>query len=408
MLWRRNGKPVASVEGKTDQAVHSQCYANSTPPQKAIANLRAFASPQTNWYKCPLTRRAAVLILLFADLKGDLRVVLTIRSAGLKNCTFDPAPRTTRSTSLPRDARGRYRATRTSHTDVATPDAGQAALPGGKADTLSESPFTIARREAHEEIGLPTTSSALPPGYTLEHLTELPANLAMTELGVRPCVAYLRTPQPSPANKNPDASRDILPKLDRREVAAVFTAPFYNFLREKDLDPAEGKRVGGEWYKGSWHSWHESAWRMHQFFVPVSPETVFLADKQKRREDTPTAGSGSESGGKQDPSAAAKPTGKSSSRSSSSLKPPLPRSFYSTSNDALAQPRYRVFGMTARILVDCARVAYGEEPEYEHNSHFGDEEMIDRLLKIGRLGEKRREGEVLTREVMMEAAKAKI
>jgi hypothetical protein len=56
--------------------------------QKAIANLRAFASPQTNWYKCPLTRRAAVLILLFADRKGDLRVVLTIRSAGLRNCTL--------------------------------------------------------------------------------------------------------------------------------------------------------------------------------------------------------------------------------------------------------------------------------------------------------------------------------
>ena len=227
----------------------------------------------------------------------------------------------------------------------------------------------------------------------------------MTELGVRPCVAYLRTPQPSAANKNPDASRDILPKLDRREVAAVFTAPFYNFLREKDLDPEEGRRAGGEWYKGSWHSWHESAWRMHQFFVPVSPETVFLADAQKRRPSEPP---------KQDAASSAKPaTGQITSKgksaaSSASLQPPLPRSFYSIAGDALAQPRYRVFGMTARILVDCARVAYGEEPEYEHNSHFGDEEMIERLLRIGRLGEKRKEGEVLTREVMMEAKRAKM
>jgi hypothetical protein len=59
--------------------------------------------------------------------------------------------------------------------------------------------------------------------------------------------------------------------------------------------------------------------------------------------------------------------------------------------------------MTARILVDAARVAYGEEPEFEHNSHFGDEEMIARLLKAGRLSEVRRKGEELTSEVMSEA-----
>lgn len=58
--------------------------------------------------------------------------------------------------------------------------------------------------------------------------------------------------------------------------------------------------------------------------------------------------------------------------------------------------------------MDCARVAYGEEPEYEHNSHFGDEEMMERLLKIGRLSPIRKEGEVLTRDVMMKAAKARM
>ena len=64
--------------------------------------------------------------------------------------------------------------------------------------------------------------------------------------------------------------------------------------------------------------------------------------------------------------------------------------------------------MTARILVDCARVAYGEEPEYEHNSHFGDEDMIARLIKIGRLSGVRKEGDMLTREMMQKAAKANI
>ena len=136
-----------------------------------------------------------------------------------------------------------------------------------------------ARREAFEEIGLPMSDHQLPPGYTVEHLTELPSQLAMTELGVRPCVAYLKTPPPSARNQNPDAARDILPKLDAREVAAVFTAPFRNFLMERDIDPEIREKVPGEWYKGSWHSWHETAWRMHQFFVPVTRQTVFLAKK---------------------------------------------------------------------------------------------------------------------------------
>lgn len=67
--------------------------------------------------------------------------------------------------------------------------------------------------------------------------------------------------------------------------------------------------------------------------------------------------------------------------------------------------RYRVFGMTARILVDAARVAYAQEPQFEHNSHFGDEEMIQRLVKIGRMGAVRKKGEELTRDVLRKAAR---
>ena len=312
-----------------------------------------------------------MLILLFADRKGDLRVVLTIRSAGLK--------------SYP----------------------GQAALPGGKADTLHETPFMTARREAFEEIGLPMSDHKLPAGYEVEHLTELPANLAMTELGVRPCVAFLKTPSPSPRNENPDVARDILPKLDAKEVAAVFTAPFYNLLREKDVDIETRGTVPGEWYKGSWHSWHETAWRMHQFFVPVTPSTVFLATTKpppRRAAEQPVRSTGASLSA----SAQAKQPPPPGSPARSSLTPPLPRSFYATNSDTLQQPRYRVFGMTARILVDCARVAYGEEPEYEHNSHFGDEDMIDRLLKIGRLNPTRKKEDILTRDVMIEAGKVKL
>ena len=87
-----------------------------------------------------------------------------------------------------------------------------------------------------------------------------------------------------------------------------------------------------------------------------------------------------------------------------------PRTGQSHTNTLEAQeqgqvPRYRVFGMTARILVDAARVAYQQEPEFEHNSHFGDEAMIAKLRRLGRLGAVRKHSDELTRETMEKAAK---
>lgn len=54
--------------------------------QAAVERLRAYVPPPTNYDSVPLTRRAAVLILLFADQQGELRVVLTIRSKTLSSC----------------------------------------------------------------------------------------------------------------------------------------------------------------------------------------------------------------------------------------------------------------------------------------------------------------------------------
>jgi hypothetical protein len=52
----------------------------------AIARLRAYKPPPFSvWDRLPLSRRAAVLVLLFADRRGDLRVVLTMRAATLRN-----------------------------------------------------------------------------------------------------------------------------------------------------------------------------------------------------------------------------------------------------------------------------------------------------------------------------------
>ncbi|RAL12301.1 NUDIX hydrolase [Aspergillus homomorphus CBS 101889] len=294
--------------------------------QTAIDRLRNYTPPPTSYEQVPLSRRAAVLVLLYADRTGELRVVLTMRAKTLSSY------------------------------------AGQAALPGGRADTLSETPFQTARREAHEEIGLPQTDSEFPRPFRVEHLCELPANLARTELVVRPCVALLHSYDET-TGENADPEVSLIPRLDAREVAAVFTASFRDFLRMKqDTD--------SEWYRGAWTEWHESRWRMHQFFVPVRPEEVV-----KPRPET------------------------------QERKQVLGQLENLEKAASAGVARYRVWGMTARIMVDVARVAYALEPEFEHNSHFGDEAMISRLRLMGRLSAVRRKGDQLTSEDMKLAAK---
>ncbi|KAL2860781.1 NUDIX hydrolase, partial [Aspergillus lucknowensis] len=177
--------------------------------RNAIDRLRAYKPPPTSYDLVPVSRRAAVLVLLYADSKGDLRVVLTIRASTLSSY------------------------------------AGQAALPGGKADSAAETPFETARREANEEIGLPGISTPLPAPFAVEHLCEIPSSLARTELVVRPCVALLHTYDEA-TGRNADPEVSLIPRLDAREVAAVFTAPFGDFLNRLG-DPEAGDP--GEWYQ---------------------------------------------------------------------------------------------------------------------------------------------------------------
>lgn len=256
----------------------------------------------------------------------------------------------------------------------------------GKADDLSETPFETARREAYEEIGLPLNDTKLPPPYRVEHLTELPSSLAKTELGVRPCIAFLSptrhasTTTTSTATTVPDVETSLIPRLDAKEVSAVFSAPFHHFLLSSlahtstsaSSNAATSDTTGpgveaagfpAEWYRGSWTDWHESRWRMHNFYVACDPQTVVMPKGKGEVEEE---------------------------------------------EERTVPETFRVFGMTARILVDAARVAYGEEPQFEHNSHFGDEDMIGRLIKVGRLGEERKPGDELTKEDMKRAANAKM
>ena len=273
--------------------------------QEAIARLRRYAPPATSWNHFASSRRAAVLILLFADPAGALRVVLTVRSKSLRSYS------------------------------------GQSALPGGKCDD-EETAFVTARREASEEIGLPIQDSHLPPPFKIEPLCELPPHLALTELVVRPCVAFLHSHDES-TDQDANTADVLIPRVDAKEVAAVFSAPFKNFLFSKD-DPSEVNLPGepSDWYRGFWTEWNSSNWPMHNFYVPTTNQSVILPKREAQA--SPAA------------------------------------------NDMLRAERYRVFGMTARILVDTARIAYNQDPQFEHTIWLGDEDMINRLDKIGRLG----------------------
>ncbi|CAJ2501092.1 Uu.00g039450.m01.CDS01 [Anthostomella pinea] len=293
----------------------------------AIARLRAYRPPPfPTWDRLPVTRRAAVLILLFADRRGDLRVVITMRAASLRSFS------------------------------------GHAAFPGGKADSLQESPYQIARREAWEEIGLPQDDARIPKPFRIEPLCCLPCSLAKTELAVRPCVAFLHSDD-TPGRPKAMVDESMIPRLDAKEVAAVFSAPFHNFLRARDEQLERQSLPDGHWYDGRWLHWQDSPWRVHNFHVPVNNQKV--------------------------------------------TKPKVRAGGQAALADVLEEEeetvqRFLVWGMTGRMLVDAARIAYGEEPEFEHNDHYGDESLILKLEEGGRLPEKQK------KEVGLDATKEEV
>ena len=161
-----------------------------------------------------------------------------------------------------------------------------------------------------------------------------------------------------------------MPRMDPKEVAAVFTAPFHNFLRQADevlpgQEDARSSLPDGDWYDGEWLNWHETPWRIHNFYVPVNNQRI----AKPRVRDGGLAALSEEEEAEEE-----------------------------------SIGRYKVWGMTARILVDAATVAYGERPEFEHNAHFGDEKLIEVLEKMGRLTAKKKAGSVITEKDVAEAA----
>ena len=151
----------------------------------------------------------------------------------------------------------------------------------------------------------------------------MPTSLARTHVAARPCVAFLSTgPQPTDV----DVESSLIPRLNAKEVAAVFTAPLYRFVRMGD-DASRAK--DGIRHEASWINIEGGRWRAHRFFVP--------------RKDAPAGD----------------------------------------------EKEFMVWGMTARILVDVARLAYGIAPDFEHVEQMGEEILMERMMQAGKMKEKK-------------------
>ncbi|KAA1127231.1 hypothetical protein PGTUg99_032218 [Puccinia graminis f. sp. tritici] len=127
----------------------------------------------------PKTRRAAVMVGLFASRHGHLNVLLTRRSKTMR--TY----------------------------------AGETALPGGKMEPQDLSLEETARREAHEECGITLNR------HKVRKLTTLAPFLSRGNLIVTPVVFFI-------------ADQTLMPRLNAKEVDVLFSHPLENFLTGND------------------------------------------------------------------------------------------------------------------------------------------------------------------------------
>jgi 8-oxo-dGTP pyrophosphatase MutT (NUDIX family) len=163
---------------------------------QALENLKKYTpkfyqlQQQSIWHKVPLSRRSSVFVLLFLGRLGELRVILTKRSSKLRNFP------------------------------------GHISLPGGKADTVDETEWMVARREMEEEIGLSANNDELLSkyGFTIDHLNILPSYLSRTFSAVRPCIGFMNFRDQEGLHSK------LKLTLNPGESSNVFSCPLHDFL----------------------------------------------------------------------------------------------------------------------------------------------------------------------------------
>lgn len=282
--------------------------------------------PKSVWSRLPCTRRSAVFILLFLGKMGELRVILTKRSSQLRNFP------------------------------------GHISLPGGKADSETETEWQVSRREMEEEIGISADNEKLKKnfGFSIDHLKVLPCYLSRTFLAVRPCVGFMRFGNDVLES---ELIHNLTLTLNPGESSGIFSCPLRDFLHPTvDEEPSESI----ERQSHSVH-WGSIPWNLRSYIFPQRKlnEPTWLRDIQdlleedyseedeiaKREQTPPTSGSSEKTLKKQKLSL----WGRLGSR-----------------RDSETQERiYDVWGLTANILHDLAKITYGHAGGIQ-----GEEELI--------------------------------
>lgn len=253
-----------------------------------------------------------------------------LRAFKWSNTVWDKVPYTRRAGVLAllyQNRSGELSTILTLRSPFLTSFSGQVALPGGKADTATENVFEVARREAFEEIHLPQSDKEVGSrGFDLEYLTALPCYLSRNLLVVRPVVALL-------TEKEENSFQLYNEKADLPRIIDCYTDPHQDHLKEVhhvfSVPLSKFLDNSPDWYSGKLVDWTGLKWNQHSF-------------RAIRRQKT------------------------------------------------IGEPGWlSVWGMTANILVDCARIAYDQEPRMEHRrkGKYGDEDLIQGLIDKGVLGE---------------------
>lgn len=302
---------VKSAETRVAEAKES--LVGMSQISRIISNLSHFRSPSLalptpcTW---PSNRRSAVLVLLFVGAKGELRVLLTRRSRKLR--AF----------------------------------AGQVSLPGGKADSSSETFQEVALRETEEEIGLPRDPRVLKEEYGLQIdsvCETLPHYLSKTFLSVKPLVCFMYNSNLASQNGRkfvePLNISKVFAKLNTGETSSLFSIPLSDLVCHEHK---EWKGYKPEYIAREEHvyRWGGLRWPLRYYYYPMDNN-----GESQWVKDVIDESSGDEQFG-----------------------------------NVLCK---NVWGLTAKILYDVARIGHGTVTDQDAEPQIGHEDLIYGLHEFG-------------------------
>lgn len=220
---------------------------------------------------------------------------------------------------------------------------GHISLPGGKADNEHETFETVARREAEEEIGFPQDPEVLHRlfGMKMENVClEIPCYLTRTFLSVKPLVCFLSNAEHTglPEDSTLDGSR-FTAALNPGETSSIFSVPLIDMMAH--LLPT-GNQYHAEYIdrKEFLPNWGELRWRLRHYYYPSENpcDVEWLNDIEDN-----------------------------------------------SSCDELerTQGTRDLWGLTAKILYDVARIAGGIVTSNDQKYDIGHEELIYGLREFG-------------------------